>query len=144
MIKKCKREAPKSAYILPFDMVWCVFDQENPPHASFQEAINKADQANKDKVCIAVSTPSFEYWYLLHFENTDRPFHNASEVIQSLKKYLPDYDKKETYDKVADKTEDAIRRAQRVWSHRLRGERFPNPSTSVHKLVELIIEISSR
>jgi hypothetical protein len=137
-MKRRKREATKSAYILPFDLVWCVFDQENPPHASFQEAINKADQANKDKVFVAVSTPSFEYWYLLHFENTDRPFDNTDEVIHSLKKHLPDYDKKDIYDEIADRTEVAIQRADRVWKNKI--ERFQNPSTSVHKLVSTIIE----
>ncbi len=143
MIKERKREADKSAYISRFDMVWCVFDQENPPHVSFQEAINKADQAKKDKVHIAVSTPSFEYWCLLHFENTDRPFHNADEVIRTLKRHLPDYDKKETFDEIADKTEEAVQRAHRIWCNRV-GERFPNPSTSVYKLVKLIVELGSR
>ncbi len=138
MMKRRKREATRSAHTLPFDLVWCVFDKENPPHASFQEAINKADQAKKDKVFVAVSTPSFEYWYLLHFENTDRPFNNADEVIHSLKKHLPDYDKKDTYNELADKTKVAIQRADRVWRSQI--ERFQNPSTSVHKLVRTIIK----
>ncbi len=46
---------------LKFDEVWCVFDQENPPHASFSPAVNKARDYHLE---LAVSTPAFEYWYL--------------------------------------------------------------------------------
>lgn len=139
MIKQRKQEARKSAYKVPFDMVWCVFDQENPPHASFKEAIDKAET---NDIFLAVSTPAFEYWYLLHFEDTDRPFLNADEVIQSLKRHLPDYDKKDIFSEIADRTEDAIQRARHVWKNRsyLR-KRFPNPSTSVYKLVGIVIKL---
>lgn len=52
---------------------------------------------NHDLVIIASSMPSIEYWLLLHFENTNRFFGTSSKVIETLKKYLIGFDKKEQY-----------------------------------------------
>ncbi len=41
--------------------------------------------------------PSIEYWLLLHFENTNRYFGSSAKVIESLKKYLVGFDKKEHF-----------------------------------------------
>ncbi len=122
---------------LKFDQIWCVFDQENPPHASFSRAVN---QARDNRFELAVSTPAFEYWYLLHYEDTARPFRNADEIAKALKKHIPDYVKcRDVYDdcRLSERTGVAIERAKRVWSHWAdEQEQFPNPSTLVFLLVE--------
>ena len=60
----------------PFGEVWCVFDVDQ--HESFHRAV---DKARANGLELVVSNPAFEYWYLLHFKETDRPFADASEVI---------------------------------------------------------------
>ncbi len=130
---------------LEFDQVWCVFDQENPPHASFSPAVN---QARDNRLKLAVSTPAFEYWYLLHYEDTARPFRNADEITKALKKHIPGYEKcRDVYDdcQLSERTSVAIERAKRVWSHRAdKREQFPNPSTLVFLLVEKLYGMSAK
>jgi hypothetical protein len=130
---------------LEFDEVWCVFDQENPRqgHPSFHQAVNKAGDNNFE---LAVSTPAFEYWYLLHFVETDRPFHSANEVITVLREYLPDYDKsQDVFDMIASCTGTAIERAQRLWSNRPDpSDIFPNSSTLVFRLVKKLQDMTSQ
>lgn len=40
-----------------------------------------------------LSNPCFEIWFLLHYEYTTHVFKDGNEVIQKLKKYIPDYEK---------------------------------------------------
>lgn len=50
--------------------------------------------AKKKNVCLCDSMTSIEYWFLLHFENTNRHFRDAAATEQELKKHIPDYEKK--------------------------------------------------
>ncbi|RLC89521.1 MAG: hypothetical protein DRI37_03650 [Chloroflexi bacterium] len=131
---------------LKFDEVWCVFDRENPQdNPSFPRAVNKA---TSNKLELAVSTPAFEYWYLLHFIYTDKPFRDASEVIEVLKKHIPHYEKNQDIFnrcELLERTAVAIERAARGWSQRVdKNERFPNSSTLVFKLVQKLQDMSQR
>ena len=76
------RETPK-------DELWAVFDRDGC--TKHPEAFNKAEA---NEIRIAFSSISFEYWILLHFKYTTRPFSKADEIIRHLKKngYI-DYDK---------------------------------------------------
>jgi hypothetical protein len=64
-----------------FDKVFCVFDRDT--HETFDAAvqsINDLNGAKEPKVYEAItSTPCFEYWLLLHFDFTDKPFHAAGK-----------------------------------------------------------------
>lgn len=46
---------------------------------------------------IIVVNPCLEYWFLLHFENTSKPFQGCNQANFALKKHLKDYDKSEKY-----------------------------------------------
>ena len=57
--------AKKESGTLPFDQVWCVIDGD------YGDKINNARaKATKHNVKLAISTPCFEYWILLHFEES--------------------------------------------------------------------------
>jgi aminoglycoside phosphotransferase len=74
--RKAKRagQLAKPAY----DEVWCVFDAEGD---EAREAIARAvAMANDEGFKLAISNPAFEYWLLLHFEPTTRPFHTPREL----------------------------------------------------------------
>ena len=76
---------------LKADEVWCVFDVEGPEAGTpLDEAVRRA---RNGRVELAVSNPAFEYWYLLHFELTDKLFRDAADVIDDLRKHISDYDK---------------------------------------------------
>ena len=134
-----EEEAKKKGFFTKpkFDEVWCVFDREgNHQSPSFHQAVNKA---LAKKLELAISNPSFEFWFIIHFEQTTKPFQNASDVIPHLKKHIPNYQKNlEVCNKIFHLTEDAIKHSEWILnSHKENSaESYPNPSTEVHMLVK--------
>lgn len=135
-----KQTAQSSMKHSIYDEVWCVLDRESKyENKSFEEATRIAE--NND-ISLAVSNPAFEFWYLLHFEYTTRPFQNAKALENGLKKYVPEYDKSANiFLTIEVNTPIAIERATRVLANRLdENEPYPNSSTYVHKIVEQLID----
>ena len=52
---------------------------------------------NDESVTLACSMPSIEYWFLLHYENTNRYLRTSDDAINALKKYIPQFEKKENF-----------------------------------------------
>jgi hypothetical protein len=125
-----------------FEAVWCVFDVEDPHHnQTFNRAIQNADQNGFN---LAVSNPAFEFWYVLHFERTTRPFTNGNELKEYLKRRIPGYQEAmPVFEELVASTHIAIQNATNILEKHPQGEqRFPNPSTNVHSLVGEMIEMS--
>lgn len=80
--------------------VICVFDEDvrqwNDTERRRMDEIHNRYDDNK-QVVIASSMPSIEYWFLLHYENTNRFFGTSNKVIQILKKYIQKFDKKDQF-----------------------------------------------
>lgn len=49
--------------------------------------------ASNDKVVICDSMPSIEFWFLLHYLETNRYFRDSAEVASILRRYLPGFQK---------------------------------------------------
>lgn len=121
----------------------CVFDEDvrqwNAIEKKRMEELQRKYGPNEE-VVIASSMPSIEYWFLLHFENTNRYFGTSSKVIEFLRKYLNKFDKKEQYLRQEkwvvemnkdDKMENAYQRAKR-FGHS--GESFTDFWKAIDKL----------
>ena len=125
------------------DMIWCVFDRDGNTNAMLSKA---KQMAIKEGYQIAFSNPSFEVWFLLHFNNQTTPVENCEAVIKLLKKKgrLEQYEKnKEVYEQLKPLQEAAIDRAkkrvaalQAEHTEILSGE--SNPVTTVAELVEYL------
>ena len=91
-----------------------------------------------------VSNPSFEVWYLLHYEYSTRSYIDADAAIKELKKHYPGYEKtSEMYLLLKDKMEQAVANAEKLENyHNTEKHTYPdvncNPYTDVHKLVKLL------
>ena len=132
-----------------FDRVYCVFDRDR--HTRYNEALDMVRRTRLgkgSKIFAIPSIPCFEFWLLLHFIYTTRPFDApsgdsiCSRVIEELKKYLPEYQKGEQdiFNKMQDSLNDAITNASRVQQfHQTSGT--DNPSTLVHSLVEYLRDL---
>jgi len=130
----------------PYDKVFCVFDRDE--HPCYQKAIDTIHQKNNgSNVFNAItSNPSFEYWLLLHFSYSMKPYVKTQKksigalVIDDLKVYIPDYEKSErnTFDKLLGSLDFAIANATR-----LAKTRNENPSTNVHNLVTYMRELKN-
>ncbi|QLB20048.1 CRISPR-associated protein [Vespertiliibacter pulmonis] len=129
-----------------FDRVYCVFDKDQ--HANYKPAIKTLESlAPKNTFFAITSIPCFEYWILLHFSYTTRPYvatHRksaADSVISELKKYIPHYEKNvNIFDMIKGSTSFAITNAKKANESAQRGS-TDNPSTKIVYLVEDLINL---
>lgn len=133
-----------------FDHVYCVIDKDE--HPTYQEALSEI----KDKKPVGVfhvitSVPCFEYWLLLHFIYTTKPYARSENQSQGahakheLKKYLPNYEKnsKNIYKQVMLHTDRAINNAVRANDEADKAN-TDNPSTQVHVLVTKLRDLKDQ
>lgn len=131
-----------------YDKVFCIFDRDG--HESFAKARSKiAGLAlrRRDPLPIeeAVSFPCFEFWVLLHFERTDRPFIRCDDVIEQLRqRHVPGYVKADAA--VASKLMDRIDTAfgNAVWLEERASDIGENPSTTIHRVIRHFHEAVQR
>jgi hypothetical protein len=115
-----------------YDKVWAVCDVD-------EYDVSHAIQQSKDAaIGLALSTPSFEVWLILHLSARCPSFNDAVQAGQYLAKLLPGWDK--TNLRFSDFKDSIAVATQRAKS---RGEPpDDNPSTDVWRLVELLGEVS--
>lgn len=125
------------------DIIWCVFDCDD----NTNQMLTKAKQsAMKEGYKLAYSNPSFEVWFLLHFNNQIAPVENCEAAISLLKQKgrLEQFEKnKNVYDQLKPLQAIAIERATcRVSAleneHTEIISRQSNPVTTVAELVEYL------
>lgn len=122
------------------DLAWVVYDVERVgTRPDLNELIQLAQHSGLKNV---VSNPAFEYWYILHFQETDRPFMDGNEVKQYLRNDIPDYEESlDVFPLIQALTEHALERADRLRANaQPHWDNFENPSTSVNLLVRSIWE----
>ncbi|MFM9968064.1 MAG: RloB family protein [Burkholderiales bacterium] len=127
-----------------YDRVFCVFDRDQ--HESFERAVRKVNSLALVGLPIMAVTavPCFELWLLLHFERMDRPMRTCAEVIQRLRRHVPEFVKGESdiAEEILSKTELAVANA-RWLSRRQSAASAENPSTRIHELVTYLIGLKS-
>jgi hypothetical protein len=118
-----------------YDQVWCVVDTDQ------FDMDAAATEARRSGVDLAVSNRCFELWLLLHHADCRSYCANCTEVARRLRRYIPTYDKAQVaFSDFADGVLDAVKRARELDPAGVKHHR--NPSTSVWRLVEQIVEES--
>ncbi|WP_350313351.1 RloB family protein [Dickeya fangzhongdai] len=135
------------------DVFWVVYDRESVakyPRSKHKEAW---DKAKKNGINIAISNVCFEFWVLLHFEETTQPYSSFQDLINNsnLKSKLisagiKSYDKgsDELYFKIRKGINNARKRAQKVnnliiSSSPKNSEEYDYlPFTKIHHLLDAI------
>jgi hypothetical protein len=114
-----------------YDAVWCVLDTELD-----RELTATLEQvAREGGVRLAMSTPCFEVWLILHLKDWTAPFQSAEEAKKALVRLLPTWTEASTrFSDFGDGVADACERARRL--DPTSEDHMKNPSTSVWKLVE--------
>ena len=140
--KERKKDARQSSSLAEYDEIWCVIDRENlQQNQTFHNAIEKA---KNEKLELGISIPCFEIWYLLHFEKSTRAFRDGREIKNALKKYIPEYsESSDVFETLYPKTRQAICHATQLLDNHPGGSQHPNPSTSVHILVQKLLDMAS-
>ena len=138
-----EREAKKSEFVAPYDekAVWVVYDLENAHDVRRKLSNDAQGKVKKNQIQLAISDPTFEYWYILHFERTTKSFNDADDTEKYLKNILkkkkiwPDYKKAATPPQtIYDVIDTAIANAQWVREH-LKESNSTAPMTDVDLLV---------
>lgn len=144
LVKHAKSLISQSAYYpKDGDRLWCVFDCDDNKNTELMAA---TEYAQKHGYQIAYSNPSFEYWYLIHFEKRNGYLKDSDTVIGLLRNrgYLGGYEKSaDVFDKLLPHQAEAIEHArERVdqlnREHTLILSRNSNPATTVYELVEFL------
>lgn len=78
----------------------CVFDADvtrtRPAEkAKFEDMQRK--YADNPAVILCDSMPSIEFWFLLHYLNTNRYFATSDDVIDVLRRYMPNFSKHQSF-----------------------------------------------
>ncbi len=75
-----------------YDRVYCAFDKDQ--HRTFKNTLDNIQKLSPKNTYFGIfSIPCFEYWLLLHFKNTSKPFNKCDEVCSELKKKIRNYAK---------------------------------------------------
>lgn len=78
----------------------CVFDadvaRDKPAEKAKLDAMRKK-YANREDVLICDSMPSIEFWFLIHYLNTNKYFATSHDVVQVIRRYISDFDKHESF-----------------------------------------------
>ena len=124
----------------------CIFDadvtRDKPTEKKKLEAMQNKYDGN-EQVVLCDSMPSIEFWFLIHYLNTNKYFASSTDVIKILRKYLPDFSKHETYlskekwviDMITDEKVDiAMGRAKAFGTT---GESYSNIYKAFEKFTEL-------
>ncbi|MFG6656827.1 RloB family protein [Scandinavium sp. M-37] len=142
-VVSCARELYKKHKDMqvPFDKVYCVIDRD--AHVDYNTAKETVRQLTPHNVYELIdSTPSFEFWLLLHHEYTTQSFEAlkgnsaGNQVLERLKVHMPQYGKgsKDIFTQLFGLLPDAIRHAERL-EVAAEASGSENPLTKVHRLV---------
>lgn len=132
--KATRRARKEHDRFLKYDEVWSVVDVDDHPR------LNEAcDRARTNEVRIAVSSPSFELWLLLHVREHSPGCHDRSRIRSMLQENWADYDKEVDFSRCEQGYYSAVILARRLYAEaRDAGEPNRNPSTAFYRLAELI------
>jgi len=127
-----------------FDRVFCVFDKD--AHSTYAEAMRALSGLKPRGVFQSIpSVPCFEYWLLLHFAYSTRPYHASGRrsacdcLIGELRNYMPGYAKggKGIFEQVMAQTDQAVAFSERALQAAEKAG-TDNPTTRMHELAEYL------
>lgn len=147
VVEKAKKCVKKKK----FDKVFCVFDYDKKPD-KYEAAVKATTDSNFETPITSI--PCFEFWYLLHYRYSDRPFQDCNEATKEVQKELQkqgiiktneNYQKKlNLYESLRPQLQKAIANAEKIIKRQEEeNDRFPNPQTKVHILVQYLQEQKS-
>lgn len=126
------------------DIAAVVFDMDLD-YAKTKEHKQILELAKNKNIEIYSSNPCFELWYLLHFRYSTKSFNSSKEVIDELKKYIPDYKKNRCdFNILEPQSYEAIKNAKQLQTKiaetsKNRNSIVNNPNTDVYKIVETVL-----
>lgn len=122
-----------------------MFDKDK--HSNYQQALNCIENIKPKKVFFAAtSDPCFEYWLLLHYTYSTKPYEKTEKksiggnILEDLKQYITGYEKgkRDIFSLLKDQLKFAIENAKRANQE---AKTVNGPSTTVFELVEYLVTL---
>ena len=132
-------------YVLDMDVIYS--DNRINEYKKQKKNVESLEQA-KERLAIIESRPCIEFWFLLHYKNTDKCFVNYDEIIVELCKHIPEYCKNQNYiaslyEKLKDKLETARQNSEAI----CKKERVDNEDYSysgMHILIQILDDLQNK
>ena len=145
----------KSKDVSPDDHFWVVYDRESKAKYSDKLHDQALKKAKSNNINVALSNICFEYWLLLHFESTTRPYSSFDNLMaeSNFKSHLTkigikNYDKgfDGLFRKIQPGVKRARSRAEQLNISEEQSSAFPNKDkpylagcyVQIHKLLDAI------
>jgi len=129
------------------DSAWAVFDGDEHVENNLDNWNQAIQKAQSQKINLAITNPSIEFWYLIHFQ--DR-FANIQRdrAKELLKLHIPNYDKSQCYylNFLKPCTELAIARSNKLANLSKHDElsEYSNPCCSgISRLVQILVNLEN-
>lgn len=135
-----------------WDEIYCVLDHDGRDSAvgELEMKVAVLNRRNRStRVEMILPDPCFEYWLLLHFELTDRPFAAVGKgrtacdaVIAARRRHCPEYSKNEPriYEQFQEHVDTAVSNAERLEGLKTASPAH-SPRTGVGRLVHRLRKI---
>ena len=129
----------------PYDAVFCVFDRDS--HATYESAVSQIEDLRRSKKPFHAipSNPCFEFWVLLHFDRSFRPYLREGAlspcgvVGRELRGHFPEYEKgmDALFERLLPLLSTALHHAQDV-NRDSEGKGKDAPRTAIPRLLEIL------
>jgi hypothetical protein len=108
-----------------------------------QEQIKEAKEiCNQNDIELITSTPTFEYWYILHYCYTSKSYQSSKQVKNEMKNKISNYSESmNVYPIIENKTDIAIVNAKKIEKYQVENGQVidsedANPHTSAYRVIE--------
>lgn len=98
----------------------------------------KKKYEGKKNVVLCGSLPSIEYWFLLHYEDTNRFFPNSDSAENALRKHIVDYEKTDSFLSNRKWVEGGMTNDGKLQNAIERARRYENSELSYSKVFKAI------
>lgn len=137
-----------------WDEVYCVLDHDGRDVKInvFEKKLATLDrQTNSCDIKMVLSRPCFEFWLLLHFEITDRPFSagahgtECEDVIRRLERHLQGYKKNDSqvFKRCREHVDTAIENLRKLQHAESFAAEPSAPHTNIGLLIERLLDLSN-
>ena len=150
LLKRIREELKED---LGWDEVYCVLDHDGRDAEvdAFEKKLATIDhQIDSCDIQMVLSRPCFEFWLLMHFEITDRPFSagthgtECEDVIRRLERHLQGYKKNDSrvFERCREHVKTALVNSEKLQNLKLSSSRLSVPYTNVGLLIKRLLKLS--
>jgi hypothetical protein len=136
----------ESLYAEGYDEVYCLIDMDKVlSDNTLAKYLTDKKRLEKKGIIVFESNPCIEFWFLLHYVRTTKPFSNCESVEKELQKYMPNYAKNQQYlvqsniyKTLKPKLLNAFENAKWIEENQIEND-FDSSKSEVYKLIKILL-----